>query len=129
MKKHIAIVEDDAVTSLVLVELLLASGFAVSPFASAEDALTELRSSGFPDMVISDIRLPGMDGFQLLNEIRNLQGFSNKKIAVVGMSASGDCLSYAASAAGFELYVSKPFYPADLLAKINSILNRPDSGL
>jgi CheY-like chemotaxis protein len=76
-----------------------------------------------PTLVLSDIMMPGGDGFKLLREIRALEGVGERAIPVIAMTA----LVSAADGrrildAGFRAYLRKPFTPERLLATIQSVL-------
>ncbi|MHC5009990.1 MAG: response regulator, partial [Planctomycetota bacterium] len=71
MSAHILIVDDDPIVPRTLRILLQKHGHQVEAAASAEDALAKMETSGY-DLVISDINMPGADGFELLKRVKVL---------------------------------------------------------
>lgn len=87
--------------------------------SSGEEAI-KLISGKMPDMIITDVMMPGMDGFELLQEIREIS-----KVPVLMLTAKGEAED---RFAGFELgaddYLVKPFLPKELLLRVEAILKR-----
>lgn len=91
---------------------------------SGEEALKILKSY-YPDIVLLDIMMPGMDGYEVCRKIRSLQGHRFSKVIMIsGMSMIGDRLK--GYMAGADDYITKPFVEDELLAKFEvfSKLNR-----
>ena len=89
---------------------------------NAFEGLDAIKSNR-PDLVLSDIKMPGVDGFELLREIRAL-GPDEGNVAVIAMTA---LLAQADRArvlnAGFQAFLQKPFTPGKLLQTILTVLN------
>lgn len=123
MAKALILVVDDEEDILELVRYNLErEGFAVACSPSGEDALTQVRRIT-PDLIVLDLMLPGMDGFELC---RSLKGDGRtSRIPVVMLSAKGEESDIIA---GLELgaddYVTKPFSPKVLVARIRNVLRR-----
>ena len=100
-RRRVLVVDDDPSCGSALRTLLGDEGFDVDVASSAEEALARIAASP-PDVLLSDIRMPGMDGFALLREARRTHDFP-----VLLMSADDKCEAdvLAAGAAG---YVAKP---------------------
>jgi len=117
--QRILVVDDDPGLATLLVEYLVSRGFEVEAVGSGEDALTRLSSGGL-DLVVLDVMLPGSDGFAILSEIRKLGS-----IPVIMLTARGEDMD---RIVGLELgaddYLSKPFNPRELLARIKAVLRR-----
>jgi CheY-like chemotaxis protein len=120
------VVEDhDDVRSL-LIEFLRQQGARVIGCPNAAEAL-EAVTQERPDVVLSDINLPDVDGFQLLQSIRRLDPEIGGNIPVIAMSALGATVTkQRALAAGFRSYLGKPFTPQQLLQTIEAAL-RPET--
>jgi DNA-binding response OmpR family regulator len=120
------VVEDhDDVRSL-LTEFLRQQGARVIGCPNAAKAL-EAVTQERPDVVLSDINLPDVDGFQLLQSIRRLDPEIGGSIPVIAMSALGATVTkQRALAAGFRSYLGKPFTPQRLLRTIEAAL-RPET--
>ena len=123
MAKALILVVDDEEDILELVRYNLErEGFAVACSPSGEEALTQVRRIT-PDLIVLDLMLPGMDGFELC---RSLKGDGRtSRIPVVMLSAKGEESDIIA---GLELgaddYVTKPFSPKVLVARIRNVLRR-----
>jgi DNA-binding NtrC family response regulator len=102
---HILIVEDEPSTAWALAEGLSDDGFSIDTFRSAEEALAWLKS-GHSDLVISDLRLPGMSGLDLARKLR--RGRSAQPVILVTAYGDADTLDRA-RVAGVSDCFSKPF--------------------
>lgn len=101
----IALVDDDDDFRLALAERLGLEGYDVSAFASAETALRAL-DAGFPGVVVTDLRMPGLDGRQLLNRLQEL----DDDLPVLMITGHGDVDdAVAALRQGAYDFVTKPF--------------------
>lgn len=83
MKKQILVVDDDECILLMLTEFLGAHGYQVETCTSASHALRAMESTAV-DLVITDIMMPDMDGFEFLSALRNLDGTPPPVIAISG---------------------------------------------
>lgn len=121
LKKHIVSIDDDE-SILSLTEAILSEDFQVTTFHDAERALTSLTSI-FPDLILCDINMPGLDGYevhQAIREIASLQGvpfiyvtgLSDRKHFRKGMNRGADD------------YLTKPFSPAELKETVMARLQR-----
>jgi two-component system alkaline phosphatase synthesis response regulator PhoP len=123
MAKESVLVVDDEQEILELVKYNLAKdGYTVACVASGEDALATTRSK-MPDLIILDLMLPGVDGLEVC---RRLKGDARTAhIPIVMLTAKG---GEADIVAGLELgaadYVTKPFSPRVLLARVKAVLRR-----
>ena len=119
---HLLIVEDDRNLAGLLKYNLEKAGYSCRHAASGEDALVELRSRAF-SLVLLDIMLPGMDGFEVCRKIRQDPLLSD--LPIVMLTARGEEID---KVLGFELgiddYVVKPFSPRELNLRIRAILKR-----
>jgi CheY-like chemotaxis protein len=124
MKKNplILLIEDNAPLRENIKILLRLSGYEVEAFDCGHSALETLKKKR-PDLVLSDILLPGMTGYEILNEVRKIPACSD--IPFIFLSALGeqDHIREGMSL-GANDYVTKPFTSNDLIATIQSWLNR-----
>ena len=119
---HLMIIEDDTDTLEMLRATLVARGFEVSGYESAAESL-EAASNVVPDLIISDIGMPEIDGFEMIRELRQRDGYADiPAIALSGYASHKD--AKLALAAGFSAHVSKPVDPAELLAMIRELLEK-----
>ena len=119
MKARILVLDDDAVACEFLREALERDGYGVDVYTAATDALEQ--DLGQYDLLISDIRMPEMDGLQFLNEVRNRW----PDLPVILMTAYGSLeTTMDALRQGAWDYISKPFSLRELTARIKAVLRR-----
>lgn len=114
----ILIVEDDHTISKLISASLSISGYENVPCYNGEDAVHMIANDTY-DLILLDIMLPGMDGFQVMEHIRPLG------IPVIFLTAMGDVSERVKGLkSGAEDYIVKPFEPLELLARIEIVLRR-----
>lgn len=120
--KKILLVEDDKAISKNLILLLKSEGFGVSHASTQMQAADMLIENKF-DMALVDISLPDGNGFVVCTEIKQTQN-----IPVIFLTASGDESSVVTGLnMGAHDYVTKPFRPRELVARIRAALRKTDS--
>ena len=120
MTKRILVVEDQEDLRGVLRDLLTGSGYAVAEAADGQ-AGVEMTRSERPDLVLMDIQLPVMDGYEATRKIKTDPNHkATPVIAVSSYAMKGD--EEKARAAGCDHYVTKPYSPVQLLRIIRSFL-------
>jgi two-component system cell cycle response regulator DivK len=120
MTKRILIVEDQEDNRIILRRLLSTAGYDLIEAINGEDGVA-LALSMRPDLILMDIQLPVMDGYEATRRIKsNAELKSIPVIAVTSYALSGD--EAKARAAGCDAYVAKPFSPRQLLAKVREYL-------
>ncbi len=121
--KRILLVEDVEETRNALVVLLGRIGVALVAFGTAEEALAEFKRSR-PDLILSDIGLPDMDGYALLREIRKLEAEQKSPpVPAVAITAYDSARAQAhAIESGFQQYLTKPAEPQELIAALAALL-------
>jgi two-component system, cell cycle response regulator DivK len=120
MSKCILVVEDQEDNRRILRDLLGNAGFELIEAESGEDALSAVMKQR-PDLILMDIQLPQMDGYEATRRIKsNPEMKEVPVIAVTSYALAGD--EAKARAAGCSAYVSKPFSPRALLAKVREYL-------
>ena len=120
MSKRILVVEDQEDNRQILRDLLGNAGYELIEAENGEEALAAVARHR-PDLILMDIQLPVMDGYEATRRIRTNPGLKSVPIiAVTSYALAGD--ESKALAAGCDAYVSKPYSPRQLLAKVREHL-------
>ena len=118
--KRILVVDDDEDSREITSKALAGTGATVTQASSGGEALTQWRAQPF-DVLICDLAMPGMDGFEVLRTIRNtpgLNGHQSRAIALTALASDAD--RQAVLDAGFDDHIVKPFSFSDLLRAVSS---------
>ena len=118
---RILLAEDDPTLREFVTRGLHESGYAVDPFGDGEEALLAIRTTAY-DVVILDVNLPGIDGFEVLRRVREGPDPGPAVLFLTARDAIEDRV--AGLDLGAEDYLVKPFAFAELLARIRSLLRR-----
>ncbi len=120
MSKRILAIEDHEENRRILRLLLQSAGFEMIEALNGEDGIA-MAEKERPDLILMDIQLPGLDGYEATRRIKANPDLRHIPIIVVTSYAlSGDDVK--AFEAGCDAYVTKPFVPRELLAKIRGYL-------
>ncbi|KEO84526.1 response regulator transcription factor [Tumebacillus flagellatus] len=123
-KKKIYVVDDDENIRKIVMRYLEAEGYDVRGFGDGESALQAFEEAK-PDMFILDIMMPGIDGLEVCRKLR-----AQSQIPIIMVSAKDDEID---RIVGLELgsddYLSKPFSPRELLARVKTVFRRFHVGL
>ncbi|HTO23892.1 MAG TPA: response regulator transcription factor [Spirochaetia bacterium] len=119
MGKRILIIEDEAALAALLTDYLAADGFSVEARTDGTSGLEAARGGGF-DLVLLDLMLPGMDGFEVCRRLR--QEADMPVLILSARREDGDKIR--GLGLGADDYVVKPFSPAELVARVKSHLSR-----
>ena len=120
MEDTVLIVDDDEAVRTMLYKVIRSNGLAAESAASAEQALVRLEKRSY-DLMLLDVNMPGMDGFQLVQRLRR-QGNQTPIILISGRQEDYDTL-YGLDI-GADDYVTKPFNPVVLGAKVKALIRR-----
>ena len=119
MSRTILVVDDDEKLNRLLKRFLKGFGYDVYSAVDAEDGLKKIRTV-MPDLIILDVMLPGMSGFDVCKRIRE-----SSAVPIIMLTARGDVMD---KVVGLELgaddYLPKPFEPRELVARIQAVLRR-----
>ena len=121
---RVLVVDDEPDGRDVIAQILSARGAETADASSADDAIRVLQSFK-PDVLLSDIRMPGKDGYQLLQEIRSLEtggGRSVPAIALTGFARTED--RKLALLTGYRFHLAKPFDPGELIVAVAMLAGR-----
>ena len=118
----VLLVEDNAVNRTLAKRLLQKRGFSVSIAVDGKQAIAAVQNAEF-EVILMDIQMPEMDGFEATSEIRKGQENSGRRTPIIALTAHAmkedrdRCLS-----AGMDAYVTKPIRPAELFSAIRTVL-------
>lgn len=119
---HILVVDDDTDSREFVAFVLEQAHAIVTSISSGIDAL-ELITQSIPDLVVSDIGMPDMDGYMLMQQIRALPAAQAKKMPAIALTAyAGEINQQQALAAGFHHHLAKPVEPEALVKAIVTLL-------
>ena len=121
MSRRILVIEDQEDNRQILRDLLTSADFEVIEAVDGEAGLAAVAAHR-PDLVLMDIQLPGVDGYEATRRIKADAGLrAIPVIAVTSYGLAGDAEK--ARAAGCDDYISKPYSPRQLLAKVREYLS------
>jgi DNA-binding NarL/FixJ family response regulator len=122
MLKRLLVVDDEPNLLRAVAACLRAEDYEVETARTGAEALIRLAKR-VPDLIVSDIRMPGMDGYQLARQIHASP--RTALVPIVFLTAKDETADRIEGfRAGVDAYLTKPFEPDELVAVINSILNR-----
>jgi two-component system KDP operon response regulator KdpE len=118
-KQNVLVVDDEAQITRVLKTTLSSQGYGVRTAADGDEALQVMKSWP-PDLILTDLRMPNVDGLELCKRVR-----MGSPIPIIVLSVKGDeAIKVAALDAGADDYVTKPFHMNELLARVRAALRR-----
>src|SRR5690349_23426764 len=122
MAKQLLVVDDDPSLLLAVSETMRAEGYEVQTARRGSEAMIRVAES-LPDLIISDIRMPGMDGYGLVRNLRSSP--RTRLVPIIFLTAKDETADRIAGfRTGVDAYVTKPFESEELLAIVKSILER-----
>ncbi len=122
MVKRLLVVDDEPNLLRAVAAVLRGEGFEVTAVRSGRDALVAVAQN-LPDLIVSDVRMPGMDGYALARKLRHAP--HSAMIPIVFLTAKDETEDRIEGfRAGVDVYLTKPFEPDELVAVIKNILER-----
>lgn len=121
MNKKILVI-DDEITIRTLLDKFLSNQFDVTAMGNGQEALNWLQSGNIPDLIIVDLEMPSMDGFEFLSQVKASGYFRSIPVMMLsGVDSSAErvkCLK-----AGALDFMIKPFNPEELILKIGILMS------
>lgn len=124
-KPYVFVIEDEESISKLVCMYLDKSEIQPEPFYNAEDALKKLSEDGKPDLIVLDLNLPGMSGFEFLKQYRETYSSTVPVMIVSARDADEDIISGLKT--GADEFVTKPFSPGVLVARVQASLRRKNN--
>ena len=116
--KLVLVVEDNATNVVLLMELLIKNGYEVGTASDANQAFEFIKNQ-LPDLILLDVMMPGMDGFEVCEELKS--NVETKNIPIIFLTAK---VTTEDIVKGFKVggvdYVTKPFKKEELIARVNT---------
>ena len=125
---NVLVIDDDGMLRNVIREMLERNGVACTVCSTAKEVVRSMRCKDY-DLLLSDIRMPGTNGFELLTLLRSSNIGNSRTIPVIAMTARGDKKKDAFLNAGFTACIYKPFSSSELLGLLSTVKScRKDNG-
>lgn len=118
---HIAVVDDSGTILMSVSQILEKEGHTVQTYSNAEEALKGLNGSSAPDVVITDLNMPGKDGIQLIREARQIRSLRFTPILMLTTESQQEKRDEAKKA-GATGWLVKPVNAQDLVGTLNQVL-------
>jgi len=119
VKQNILVVDDEVQITRVLKTALSTQGYGIRTASDGDDAI-QLMKSWMPDLIVTDLRMPHMDGLELCRHVRK-----ESRIPIIVLSVKGEeTIKVEALDAGADDYITKPFSMNELLARVRAALRR-----
>ena len=126
MSKRVLVIEDHEENRRIIRLRLGSAGIDMIEAVTGEEGVAKAEGER-PDLILMDIQLPGLDGYEATRRIKGNPALRHIPIIVVTSYAlSGDDVK--AFEAGCDAYVTKPFVPRELLAKVREFLSKAEAG-
>lgn len=124
MPNRILIVDDEPEIRRLVASYLIDDGYDVEELDNGPAAVTRLDRQPMPDLIILDVRMPGFDGIETLRELRR-----RSDIPVIMLTAAAEETDRLIGlSVGADDYVTKPFSPREVVARVKAVLRRFRSG-
>jgi DNA-binding response OmpR family regulator len=120
MPQRVVVVDDDKEVQEIVTFALSRSGFEVV-VASNGQQLQDVLASATPDLIILDVMMPGLDGYQIFGNLR--KNATTQQVPVIIMTAHAEHIYERISLdLGAAVHITKPFHPLELVGKVQELL-------
>ena len=123
-KPEVVLVNDDATQLMLWQQLLRIGGFNVHPFPSATEALSAIRTRIKPALIVTDLHMPGLDGWRFCRLLRSpdYPAFNQTPVLVISATFAGEDARQITAELGANAFLSSPFLPSELLGTAEQLL-------
>ncbi|MCS6318885.1 MAG: response regulator [Nitrospira sp.] len=121
MAKTVLVVDDSPTMRQMVAFTLTSAGYQVVEAGNGKEAVGKVNGGAKPDLVVTDLNMPEMDGITLIKEIRKMPALKFTPILMLTTEASDD-QKKAGQAAGATGWIVKPFNPEQMMAVIKKVL-------
>lgn len=123
-KNKVLLIEDEEALIEVLNKKLTAEGYVVTIARDGQEGLEKMRTSR-PDLILLDIVMPRMDGFEVLENMRKEEAIADLPVIIISNSGQPVELSRAKELGAEDWLIKTEFDPQEVLDKVNKFLNKP----
>ncbi|MBI4312958.1 MAG: response regulator [Chloroflexi bacterium] len=116
------LVVDDHATMVRLLTMTLPSEYTVSQATNGQEAV-EMAEKVAPDLMLLDVNMPGLNGFEVLRKVREIKSLANTKVIMV-TARTDESDRNLARQLGADAYLTKPFSPLALLEEVSKLLSK-----
>ena len=120
-KKNILIIEDDKFLRELIVQKLFKEGYAVSEAVDGEEGIKKIREEK-PDLVLLDLILPGIDGFEVLSQMKNESGSPVIPVIILSNLGQKEDVEKGLKLGAVDYLIKAHFTPAEIIDKIKAVL-------
>jgi DNA-binding response OmpR family regulator len=120
--KNILLIDDDEIIQLVLTKVLREEGFRVELAQNGQEGIVKMNLIPY-DLVITDIMMPYVNGFEIMNRLKQHPNTANASVIVIS-SITHEATIMDSFKLGIDEYVRKPIMVADFVSKVKNILSR-----
>ncbi len=125
LPQSVLVIDNDRLQLEIVKEMLERNGVSCTACSNARELVKEMRKRDY-DLLLSDIQMPGTNGFEILNLLRNSNIGNSRTIPVIAMTARGDREKEAFTGSGFADCIYKPFSMNELLNTISAIVSHKE---
>ncbi len=122
-RKKVLIVDDERLTRAVLQRNIILAGYDVMVASNGQEAIEKIREAA-PDLIVVDLVMPDMNGFEMCRRIRNNEQTMKTPVIVVSALQSQTDIEEA-KASGADVYLTKPIKPEDFIKHVKKYLGSP----
>jgi len=120
--KHILLVEDDPLLTEVLGRQFESEGLKLSTVSNAEEA-RKILTNGAVHLILLDIKLPGMDGFVFLEELKRVEAYKNIPVIIVSNLGQKEDIERGKTGGAVDYFIKANVFPEEIAAKVLQVIN------